>query len=315
MNDLTIPPIVRYTGPIIEAHLHVRGPQETAVYVQMAEGYGVYNYLGISDLANIAACKKAWPGRFHGIVRLTYEDFADQPAFRKRTLELLRRGIEEEDIRGVKFWFKPQFNADNKLFWDDPRLDHIFDFMVEHQLVAIVHIADPDVWFERVYADVQRFGTKADTYHQLENRLKRHPGLQVQVAHLGGDPEHFDHLAALLESFPNLHFDLSATKWLARELSRKPVESREFLIRWADRLLFGSDLVVGYPANADLSHYASRYYVLRHLWEGRGPLPSPIADPDAGGAVTVEGLDLPLEVLEKIYRRNAERLYRFVALK
>jgi hypothetical protein len=126
---------------------------------------------------------------------------------------------------------------------------------------------------------------------------------------MGGDPEHLDHLTAMLGRHANLYLDLSATKWLARELSAKPEESRQFMATWADRLLWGSDLVIGRRTVTGVDDYANRYYVHRHLWEGRGVMRSPIDDPDAGRPVDVVGLDLPDDILEKIYRRTAERVY------
>jgi len=313
MPDLSVPPVARYDGPIVDAHVHIKPPERMRQFLRMAEAYGVGTYMGIADLDTVAACRAALPGRVVGIARPTFEDIADTAGCRRRVLTLLGRAVDEQDVRGVKFWFKPQFNASSGLYWDDARLDFVFDFMVEHRLVALIHIADPDIWFHRVYSDTARFGTKADAYGQLERRMRRHPGLLVQAAHLGGDPEHLDHLEALLADHANLHFDLSATKWVARELSAKPEQAREFVIRHADRLLWGSDLVVARQADMTFDDYATRYYVHRHLWEGTGRLLSPIEDADAGRPVMVAGLELPLDVLGSIYARNAERLYRIRA--
>ncbi|NIA20481.1 MAG: amidohydrolase family protein [Anaerolineaceae bacterium] len=310
MSQFSKPPIARYQGPMIDAHLHIRTAAETRLFVRMAESYGVRTFLGNGDLEFISDCRKAFAGRVYGLLRIRFEDVDRGEHFRRRTLDLLRRSVEEEDVRGAKFWFKPMFNASSGLYWDDPRLDHIFDFLVEHRMMALVHIGDPDIWWRHTYGNIARYGSKADAYRQLEQRMKRHPELLVQAAHLGGHPEDLGHLEQLLADYPRLYLDLSATKWLARELSREPIASREFIIRHADRILWGSDLVVGRKSGMTFDDYATRYYVHRHLWEGRGKLLSPIEDTDADRPVEVEGLDLPLEVLEKVYRRNAERLYR-----
>jgi predicted TIM-barrel fold metal-dependent hydrolase len=313
MSKYLTPPIRRYRGNRVDAHVHIRPPEQMTTLLEMADAYSVRTFVGIADLEVIAACRRALPGQIHGMLRLTYDDIDDTASFRRRTLDLLHRGIEEEGIRGVKFWFKPEFNARDGLYWDDPRLDHIFDVMCEHRLVALIHIADPDIWFEQHYTDVGRYLSKRDNYRQLENRMDRHTDLLVQAAHLGGDPEDLPHLDAMLDRHPNLHYDLSATKWLARELSAKPEASREFIARRADRLLWGSDLVVGRRDDMTMDDYATRYYVHSHLWEGRGEIISPIPDNDAGRPVTVVGLDLSDDVLAKIYCRNAERLYRMSA--
>jgi predicted TIM-barrel fold metal-dependent hydrolase len=308
------PSVARYRGPIIDGHVHMRTAAETRPFVEMAEAYGVTTFLGIGEPEALADCRRAFPGRVYGLVRLHFDQIGDPAAFRRYADDLIERAVGDLDVRGIKFWFKPAFNADTGLFWDDPRLDCVFDLMSRLGLVALVHIADPDVWWQHTYRDTARYGTKAETYRQLVNRLRRHPDVTVQVAHLGGDPEHLDHLDQLLDGHPNLHFDLSATKWLARELSRQPEASRRFLIRRADRLVWGSDLVVGRLPDMSFDDYATRYYVHRHLWEGGGTIASPIADEDADRQpVMVQGLDLPMDVLERVYRLNAERFYRIRA--
>ena len=60
-----------------------------------------------------------------------------------------------------------------------------------------------------MYADTAKYGTKADQYIGLERLLGLFPDLTWIAAHMGGDPEHPDHLEALLERYPNLCFDTS----------------------------------------------------------------------------------------------------------
>ncbi len=311
MPKFMTPPVTRYEGPIVDAHVHIRRPDETRVMIEAARAYNIGMFCGIGDIHVIRQCREAFPGQIHGILRATFDDIHDAAAFKKRVRREIEAAVNDEEIRALKFWFKPQFNAQFGMYWDDPRLDPLFEIMIHHNLVALVHVADPDIWFKRVYGDVKRYRTKLENYEQLENRLLRSPGLKVQAAHLGGDPEHLDHLRAMLARHETLYLDLSATKWLARELSRKPMESRAFIIEHADRLMWGSDLVVGRYSDMSVDDYASRYYVHRHLWEGRGGLLSPIEDGDAQGPVTVQGLNLPDSVLTKIYRSNVERIYRF----
>jgi hypothetical protein len=61
-------------------------------------------------------------------------------------------------------------------------------------------------------------------------------------------------------------------------------------------------------------HYVSRYWCHRTQWESAWRGQSPIDDPDyersENGPATpaLHGLDLPAEVLRKVYRENAVRL-------
>src|SRR5213079_3186913 len=133
-------------------------------------------------------------------------------------------------------------------------------------------------------------------------------------AHMGGDVEHPDHLEALLEKYPNLYFDTSATKWVVREASRHPAAVRGLICRHPERFFFGSDLVTRHFLVRE--HYVSRYWCQRTLWESDWQGPSPIADPDyvkpEGGPEqpTLHGIGLSDAVLEKVYWRNAAGLLR-----
>jgi predicted TIM-barrel fold metal-dependent hydrolase len=179
--------------------------------------------------------------------------------------------------------------------------------MVEAGLPGLVHIADPDVWWTHRYHDPDQYEAKRFTYRQLTNTLGRFPNLRLLVAHMGGWPENLEFLDRLLQHYPNCYFDTSGTKWIARELSVQAEEARKFIVRYADRLLFGSDLVA--RSRLDLAHYCSRYWVHRHLYEKNHRVLSPIKDPDAPGAVNVAGLDLPEDVLKRLYVENARRFY------
>jgi predicted TIM-barrel fold metal-dependent hydrolase len=176
----------------------------------------------------------------------------------------------------------------------------------------MVHVADPDVWFCRDYADAAKFGTKADQYVGLERMLGLFPDLTWIAAHMGGDPEHADHLEALLEKYPNLYFDTSATKWQVREVSPHRDAVRGLVMRHPRRFLFGSDLVTRHTLVRE--HYVSRYWCQRTLWESSWEGRSPIADPDysaeSGGPPTplLRGVGLPDDVLTRVYQENARDL-------
>jgi Amidohydrolase len=142
--------------------------------------------------------------------------------------------------------------------------------------------------------------------------LETFPDITWVAAHMGGDPEHPDHLEALLERYPNLRFDTSAAKWQIREVSAHCDAVRDLICRRPDRFLFGTDVVTRHGLHRE--HYVSRYWCHRTLWESTLECRSPIADPDylpgPDGATPplLRGLGLPAEVLAKVYRENAMRL-------
>jgi hypothetical protein len=96
---------------------------------------------------------------------------------------------------------------------------------------------------------------------------------------------------------------------MARELSKDVDKAREFLIRYSDRILFGTDLAT-YREN--LEYFGARYRAQKLLWETavrNEPLPFEDADTKATGGTFINGLDLPLKVLKKLYWDNAIQTY------
>jgi hypothetical protein len=55
--------------------------------------------------------------------------------------------------------------------------------------------------------------------------------------------------------------------------------------------------------------YTIRYWVHQMFWETDLVCESPIPDPDSNGAPRLRGLDLPGDILEQIYWKNAERAF------
>jgi hypothetical protein len=96
---------------------------------------------------------------------------------------------------------------------------------------------------------------------------------------------------------------------MARELSKGTKKVREFMLKYSDRVLFGTDLSSNRGAR---DYFSGRYVAQRILWETKEretPLPFPDADTKDIGGTVINGLDLPLSVLRKLYWQNANRIY------
>ena len=102
--------------------------------------------------------------------------------------------------------------------------------------------------------------------------------------------------ASWLDEHPNLYVDIAAR---IGELGRQPVTARKFLIDYADRVLFGTDG----PRVADrlLLHWRFLETSDEYFPYAENAFPPQ-------GFWRIYGVDLPDEVLKKIYFQNAERL-------
>lgn len=307
-----------YSGPpIIDIHAHVTmtRPDEAAegvsnaaeLMLATAAEFGIGRTYSMCPPQDIAPLRERLGAAitFNGMISKK-PDESDDVAY--RTLDqFLQAGVEI-----VKLWAAPR-GRDRGLLLDTPwRIEALKRARAAGIRVVMVHVGDPDAWWKHAYQDVAKFGTKADQYPPLRKMIELFPDLTWISAHMGGDPEHSDHLERLLEEFPQLHFDTSATKWQVREVSRHRDAIRSLVCRHPDRFLFGSDLVTGYAHVRE--HYVSRYWCQRTLWESAWSGPSPIHDPDyvpgegEGARPPLHGLDLPSDVLERIYSGNARRI-------
>jgi len=128
----------------------------------------------------------------------------------------------------------------------------------------------------------------------VDRMLEKHPDLVVIGAHLGSLEHDLDALGERFDRFPNYHVDVSAR---TPDLRQYPAERvREFFIKYQDRILYGLD--AGGFAGRPLTEAEQRAYARQMEQSYRREY-----EYYAG-----EALSLPLEVLEKFYFRNAERL-------
>ena len=124
-----------------------------------------------------------------------------------------------------------------------------------------------------------------------------HPRTTFIGAHVGCAAEDLALVARLLDEHPNLHVDIAAR---LGELGRQPYTARAFFLRYADRILFGADL------GPDPATYALHYRFLETFDEsfdyGTDPVPTQ-------GRWQIHGIGLPDDVLRRVYRDNARRLF------
>ncbi len=316
-----------YAGPIIDFHAHVMvtrpgdpvnaprlndGPgaslDQAATIFDAGAEFGVEKIVTMCPPQDIEALRDRFGDQlvFNGMLNKKTPAETDDEAMRtlERFLEL--------GIKLVKLWSAPR-GRERGLFIDAPwRIEAIKRARSAGVRLVMVHVADPDVWFRNVYADAAKFGTKADQYVGMERMMQLFPDMIWIGAHMSGDPEHPDHLEALLEKYPYFYIDTSATKWQVREVSPRAEAHRKLIEKYPDRFLFGSDLVTRHPLTRE--HYVSRYWCQRTLWESTWTGPSPIADADftatevGASTPTLRGVGLPAEVVSMVYYHNAKRL-------
>lgn len=274
-----------------------------AVMVNLSgRGRGNTDHLDQS-LANV---KRTNPSR---LVVFTNTDFTgiDDPDWAGRMVKQL-----EEDVmkgaNGLKVYKSlGMFDTDskgNRIHIDDPRIMPIWKKCGELGIPVLIHSADPkqfwqpidhnnERWLELKLHPRRRHDSDPVSWETIiaeqHNLFRNNPGTRFINAHLGWFGSDLKKLGELLETFPNMYTEIGA---VIAELGRQPRFGREFLIKYQDRVMFGKDSWVPEEYSTyfrvletadDYFPYHKRYHAFWRMY----------------------GLDLPDEVLKKIYYKNA----------
>ncbi|NND31848.1 MAG: amidohydrolase family protein [Saprospiraceae bacterium] len=211
---------------------------------------------------------------------------------------------------GYKIWSGPWYRrleeqSEGHPYIDDLAHEPTFAEMERIGMVgASVHIADPNgPWGNRGdwLADPVEYWKEITAWTRV---LEKHPDLVVVMAHgnwLLCQDAQIDYLRYLLTTFPNLNIDLAATFQYFHLVQTENL--RAFMIEWADRILYATD-IGKWTSQEQTTERMEQYLRTFQILE----TDKQIAGGFFGGP-TIPGLNLPKEVLEKIYFKNAARLY------
>jgi predicted TIM-barrel fold metal-dependent hydrolase len=233
--------------------------------------------------------------------------------FTQLSLDRLER-LVEHGAKGIKFWkdlgLSVRDAQGDLLRIDDERLAPIFDKAADLKIPVMFHTADPDAFFLPIDEHNERYEelaahpdwgfhgahfSKTELLDQRDRVIARHPNTTFVAAHVAECGEDLARVSRLLDTFPNVSVDISAR---ASELGRQPYSAREFFLKYADRILFGADLV---PEEAMYRLYFRFLETDDEYFE----YPSHAS---RQGRWNIYGLFLPDDVLKKVYRENALRL-------
>lgn len=182
-------------------------------------------------------------------------------------------------------------------------------------LPVLWHVADPEEFWDPartpVWALSRNWGYNADypskesLYAEVERVLARHPRLRVVFAHFHFLSADLDRAARFLATHPRVGLDLAPGIEFCYNLSRDRDRARDFFIRHADRIYFGTD--AGLICNAPVRAVEARIrLVFRFLSTGDTFQVPSDADFLLGPAEDgiIRGLDLPSPVLQRIAAAN-----------
>lgn len=312
-----VTPVESSKFPSIDYHNHLDA-QEPADVLRIMDACNIERIVNITMRTGEEALemhhkfKDASPARFDTIAWFDWSDL-HETGFWQRCIERLER-YRDAGFYGIKIWkdlgLTLKDSNGEMLRVDDERLDPFFEKAGELGMPVMFHTADPDAFFSPIDRFNERYEelaahpdwgfygshfSKDELLAQRDGIFARHPKTTFVCAHLAERSEDLSYVSRLLDANPNLSVDIGAR---TAELGRQPYTSREFFLKYADRILFGTDLV------PDEEMYRLHFRFL----ETRDEYFDYPSHASRQGRWQIYGIDLPDDVLRKVYRENALKL-------
>jgi hypothetical protein len=199
---------------------------------------------------------------------------------------------------------------------DDAKFEPIYKDMAAHGKTLMTHQAEPDVawgppdasdpswsyyqenpqWY---VANRPGFPSKQRILEARDHVLANNPQLRMVGVHLGSMERDLNNIASHLDKYPNFAIDTAAR--MEYLMLMPPEKVSAFLIKYQDRVLYGTDLDL--PADAELPDTLTEWqstYARDWKFLATGETLNV-------NGKQVHGLNLPAPVLQKIFRSNAMR--------
>lgn len=243
------------------------------------------------------------------------EDFPSPEAFQ----DMLGKLDETKRLgaSGIKIWkhlgLRARDGQGRVVPLDDGRLEPLWAKAEALGFPILIHVGEPEAFFHPIdgrnerYQELVYFGAagssladpryprQAQLVEQFERVLDRHPQLTFIAAHMLMLAHDLDALGGVLDRHPNLFVDMAGQ---THELGRQPRTARAFFLKYADRILFGTD------GSADEHEYRQHFRFL----ETADEYFKVYGDSFDAYHWSSYALDLPDDVLRQVYHDNAAKI-------
>jgi hypothetical protein len=258
-----------------------------------------------SSKGHVALCTTFDPYKFN------------DPTFPKGSIQQIERDFKDGAI-AVKIWKNIGMEIKDAngryIMPDDPKFAPVYASIQKHGKTLMSHVAEPNVAWgppdpsdpswpyykenpQWLVGDKPGFPAKNTILEARDHILQQNPKLRMVGVHLGSMEKDLDGIASRFDRYPNFAIDTAAR--MEYLMLMPPDKVRAFLIKYQDRVLYGTDLDLIADANLDEAVksweevYARdwRYFATDEPFELNGN--------------KVHGLKLPEPALRKIYHANA----------
>jgi predicted TIM-barrel fold metal-dependent hydrolase len=331
--------------PKFDAHVHDNVSRPTFIEIARKDGFELLSInVDYPDFPPLAMQAKAAldhmaqdPKVFHFATAFSMEGFG-QPGWTERANATIDAAVAKGAV-AVKVWKNIGMVVKDKdgkhIFLDDPRFDGVMAHIEKLGIPLIAHQGEPyNCWLPldemTTENDRSYFRDHPEYYMYLhpeepsyemlmaarDRFVAFHPKLSFVGAHMASLEWSVDRLAVWLDRFPNANVDLAARMTQVQYQSGQDYKKvRDFFIKYQDRLMYGTDIADNPPDPAqkaenppvNVDNLATE---TDHAWRSDW---SYLATADVQHIddlhTDVKGLALPKSVIDKIFYKNAHRIY------
>jgi predicted TIM-barrel fold metal-dependent hydrolase len=322
MLHARVTPIHRAKFPVIDVHNHINDAMGIDEHLPPEKVIEIMNAANVRTVVILTGqwrdklqrvvdeMVKPYPGRFMVFTQIDYSKIDDSPAMVADLDDAVRRGA-----RGLKvlkdLGLQDRDKSGKLIPVDDPRLDPVWEECGRLGIPVAIHVTDPEAFFHPLNGENERYEeliehpdwsfydhgypSKEEVLAQRDHMFAKHPHTTFIALHVANWPENLDYVSQLLDRLPNVMTEFGARE---AELGRQPRRAREFFLKYQDRILFGTD------APPDPEMYSNYFRWLETDDEYFDYYGYP-----GQGRWKIYGMKLPDSVLQKVYNRNAERVF------
>ena len=305
--------------PVVDIHSHT-GPNAETIdrLIKEMDAMGLRVLVNLSGGSDPAAVKQKidfirgsqYADRFAVFANVQW-DGAGGPGWAEKAVGDLEAAVKNGAI-GLKIakglGLRAKKADGTRLKVDDPVLKPVWDTCARLNIPVIIHTAEPKEFFspldyknERwlelaLFPDRRNYMPGQPTFEELQGERDRMFEANPKTRYIGAHFAYYGHnlpgAAKLLDRLPNVVLEVSAVLY---EFGRQPRAARDFFIKYQDRVLFGKD-----------SYAPSEFPYYWRVFETKDEYFDYYRDYHA--TWKLYGMDLPDDVLKKVYYKNALRV-------
>lgn len=270
------------SGGNIEAYINAMGQLDTEKSIFVPTGLGPDNRGYEKHMAELLEIRKKYPNKIYVFATIDEADI--------NAANVLEDAVKKGAVGLKLLGWHPSFYDEEV---DSEKMYKVYKKCKDFNLPILIHIS---------------MKKHEDWQPRFARVLKDFPDVTFIAAHYGKFAPEVEKFQRFLDEFSNLYFDVSmggGVKRYTKQITLEPDRFRDFIIKNQNRVMWGTDIILSRDKTGDFLHrrimhdlslFQSELYLTPY---------SPEKHP-------VYGLHLPHNVLEKMYYKNAIKIFPFL---